>query len=68
MILGGADMSNKAMTVAKCIGCGMAIGGAMGMTLAVSVKQPKMKTIRQKTASAIDTVAAVMRSVADFVD
>ena len=64
---GGYDMSGKAMNIAKTIACGMIIGGTIGASVAFTVKKPTVKMFKKKTAGAIDTVGAIMRSVADFV-
>ena len=59
-------MSSKAMSITKSIVTGMVIGGTIGVSLAMTMKPPTVRTFKKKTANAIDTVGAIMRSVADF--
>ena len=59
-------MSNKAMNITKSLVTGMVIGGTIGVSLAMTMKPPTVRTFKRKTANAIDTVGAIMRSVADF--
>lgn len=54
------------MSMTKSIVTGMVIGGTIGVSLAMTMKPPTVRTFKKKTANAIDTVGAIMRSVADF--
>ena len=59
-------MSNKVMNVTKSMLTGMVIGGTIGVSVAMSMKKPTVRTFRRRASDAIDTVGSIMRSVADF--
>ena len=57
-------MSNKVMNVTKSMLTGMVIGGTIGVSVAMSMKKPTVRTFRRRASAAID--GSIMRSVADF--
>ena len=59
-------MSNKVMNVTKSMLTGMVIGGTIGVSVAMSMKKPTVRTFRRRASDAIDTVGSIMRSVVDF--
>ena len=62
-----ANMKNSLSNAAMFAAVGMLLGAAAGATVAMTVKKPK-NTIRRKAADAMDTVGAVMHSIADYID
>lgn len=62
-----AAMKNSLMNAAKFTAVGMIVGAAAGATVAMTAKKPQ-KSMRKKAADAIDTVGAVMHSIADYID
>lgn len=59
-------MQKQKMNVAKGVLGGMAVGGVAGIALAMAVRKPARRGIRRRAASAMDTVGAIMQSVADL--
>ncbi len=59
-------MTNQITRITKGVITGMVIGGTAGIALACSMKKPAKNTIRSTAASALDTVGAIMHSLADF--
>lgn len=62
-----ANMKNSISNAAMFAAVGMLLGAAAGATVAMTVKKPK-NSIRRKAADAMDTVGAVMHSIADYID
>ena len=62
-----SGMKSGAMDAAKYTAVGMIVGAAAGATVAMTVKKPK-KTLKRKAADAMDTMGAVMHSIADYID
>ena len=60
-------MKNALMNAVKFTAVGMIVGAAAGATVAMTAKKPK-KTLKRKAADAMDTVGAVMHSIADYID
>lgn len=60
------------LCLAKYIACGMVIGSAIGTAAAVMMKakkpqcRKKTECLREKAATAMDTVATVMQNFADM--
>ena len=60
-------MKNTLMNAVKFTAAGMIVGAAAGATVAITAKKPK-KTLKRKAADAMDTMGAVMHSIADYID
>lgn len=60
-------MKNSLMSAAKFTAVGMVVGAAAGAAAAMTTKKPK-KTLKRKAADAMDTMGAVMHSIADYID
>ena len=62
-----ANMKSSLSSAAGYTAVGMIVGAVAGATVSVTVKKPK-NTFRRKAADAMDTVGAVMHSIADYID
>lgn len=62
-----ARMNNSLMNAAKFTALGMVVGAAAGAVVAMTAKKPK-NSLKRKAADAMDTVGAVMHSIADYID
>ena len=66
------NKANQLMCMAKCAGCGMIVGAAVGAVVTCMLKSKKgckcMKKagLRDKAADAMETVGSVMQSIADM--
>lgn len=58
-------MTKEASRIAKGIFTGMVIGTAVSVIAAGTMK-PKKKSIKRKTANALDTVGSIMQNIADY--
>ena len=61
------SVKNTLMNAAKFTAVGMIVGAAAGAAVAMTAKKPK-KTLKRKAADAMDTMGAVMHSIADYID
>lgn len=59
--------TNSTMKVAKGIAAGIVIGSAVcAVAMGTGMMKPKKKSIRHKTANALDTVGTIMQNIADY--
>lgn len=59
-------MSRHSTSAIKTAAVGMALGTAIGITVACAVK-PKKPSLRRKAEHAVQAVGAIMQSVSDFI-
>ena len=62
-----SSMKNMLSNAAKYTALGMIVGAAAGATVAMTAKKPK-NNFKRKAADAMDTVGAMMHSIADYID
>ena len=62
-----SNMKNSLSNAAIYTAVGMIVGAVAGATVSMTMKKPK-NTFRRKAADAMDTVGAVMHSIADYID
>ncbi len=58
-------MTGEKKGIVKGVLTGVIIGTAVGM-VAIGSMKPKKKTIKYKTANALDTVGTIMQNIADY--